>query len=364
MNFFRWFICVVVLCAGIAYADDTAVSNRPAHHTDNGFRNPHIEHSDKTVFSYFLMRVTTAEWADHVAQRNAVPRQQADREAILKAGEQPQITWVGHSTFLIQYRGINILTDPMFSTRASPFSFVGPKRYTAPGVAIEQLPQIDYVVISHNHYDHLDAATVERLGNATRWLVPLGHRDWFAKRGVTRLREFDWWDELEEPLLSIVATPSQHWSARGLNDRFKALWASWVIDFGDFRVWFAGDTGYNDTQFRQIGDRFSNVDLALIPIGGYAPRWFMGPMHVNPEEAVQIHLDVNARRSIGMHWGAFPFTAEPVIEPVTRLAKAAQAANLSPGAFTTLRIGETRRFQVCPGRTQLVERRPSLTSHR
>lgn len=348
---------VMMLSAGFADASNEAVSDKPAHHTDRGFRNPYIEHSDKTAFGYLKMRVTTDEWADHASQGNTVPRQQVDLAAILKPGKQPQITWIGHSTFLIQHRGINIITDPMFSRRASPLSFIGPKRYTKPGLRIEQLPPIDYVVVSHNHYDHLDAASVERLGNTARWLVPLGHRDWFARRDVTRLIEFDWWDVLEEPPLTIKATPSQHWSARGLNDRFKALWASWAIDFGDFRVWFAGDTGYNNIQFREIGNHFAAFDLALIPIGGYAPRWFMGPMHVNPEEAVQIHLDVNARRSIGMHWGAFPFTAESVMEPVIRLSKAEKAANLPPGTFTTLRIGETWRFETCAGNTRLVQGR-------
>ena len=355
------FLSILILISGFASASDQVVAVRPIHHMENGFQNPYIEHSDKTVFSYFRMRVTTDKWADHVAQSNQVPRQQVDFESILSSGKQPQVTWVGHSTFLIQHRGINILTDPMFSRRASPLSFIGPKRYTNPGLRIEQLPSIDYVVISHNHYDHLDAATVDRLGNSALWLVPLGHKDWFERRDVTRLKEFDWWDAFEAPPLSITATPSQHWSARGLNDRFKALWASWAIDFGDFRVWFAGDTGYNEIQFREIGNHFAAFDLALIPIGGYAPRWFMGPMHVNPEEAVQIHLDVNARRSIGMHWGAFPFTAEPVMEPVMRLSKAEKAANLPSGTFTTMRIGETRRLKTCVGSTRLVQQRSSQT---
>ena len=300
------------------------------------------------------MRLTTDQWADHRAQKDAVPRRPVDIGSIRNPGKQPQITWIGHSTFLIQYRGINLLTDPVFSRRASPLSLAGPQRYTDPALDIDQLPPIDYVVISHNHYDHLDAGTVSRLGNSTQWLVPLGHREWFARLDVTRVVEFDWWDALELPALTIQAAPSQHWSSRGLNDRFAALWASWSIDFADFRIWFAGDTGYNDIQFRDIGSRFGGFDLALIPIGGYAPSWFMGPMHVNPEQAVQIHRDVRARQSIGMHWGTFPLTAEPVLEPVERLSKAVERAGLGPTVFTTLSIGETRRFQRCAETERVV----------
>lgn len=351
-----------ILVSGCAGATSQTVSVRPAHHTESGFTNPYIEQSDKTFFTFLKMRLTTDEWADHASQRDGVPRQQVDFGSIRKPGAQPQITWIGHSTFLIQYRGINLLTDPVFSRRASPLSFAGPQRYTNPAFKIEQLPPIDYVVISHNHYDHLDADTVRRLGNATQWLVPLAHRDWFARLDVTRLIEFDWWDELEEPPVTIIAAPSQHWSGRRLNDRFEALWASWVIDFGDFRVWFAGDTGYNDIQFRDIGSHFGGFDLALIPIGGYAPSWFMGAMHVNPEEAVRIHRDVNARRSIGMHWGTFPLTAEPVLEPVARLSSAVEAASLGPETFTTLKIGETRRFETCDGKTRIVQGGPPHAS--
>ena len=355
-------LLILNLITGLASANNQTDSVKPAHHTENGFRNPYIKQSDKTFFTFLKMRLTTDEWADHNAQSSGVPRQQVDLDSIIEPGGHPQITWIGHSTFLIQYRGIHLLTDPVFSTRASPLSFAGPKRYTNAALKIDQLPPIDYVVISHNHYDHLDAGTVRRLGNSTQWLVPLGHRDWFARLDVARVIEFDWWEALEVPPLKIEATPSQHWSARGLTARFEALWASWLFDFGEFRIWFAGDPGYNDIQFREIGSRFGGFDLALIPIGGYAPRWFMGPMHVNPEEAVRIHLDVNARRSTGMHWGTFPLTAEPVMEPVVRLSSAVEAANLPPETFTTLKVGETRRFEICDGNMRLVQERPQDAS--
>lgn len=350
-------LIIVALISGYVGASDQSTPDKPAHHAENGFRNPYLKQSqsEKSVFSFLKMRLTTDEWAEHGAQRDAVPQQKVNLDKIYAPCPRPQITWIGHSTFLIQYRGVNILTDPVFSKRASPLSFAGPERYTDPALTIEQLPPIDLVIISHNHYDHLDADTVKHLGNSTQWLVPLGHREWFAELEVDRVIEFDWWDEFKIPLLTVTATPSQHWSARGLNDRLKALWASWALDFGDFRLWFAGDTGYNDKQFREIGDHYGHFNLALIPIGGYAPRWFMGPMHVNPQEAVRIHLDIHAKRSVGMHWGTFPLTAEPVIEPVTRLAQALQQANLPPQSFTTFKIGETRYFDNWRGRNRLVQ---------
>ena len=249
------------------------------------------------------------------------------------------MTWIGHSTLLVQANGKAILTDPIFSQRASPVSFAGPKRYTQPAIGIEDLPKIDLVVISHNHYDHLDKDTVLAIGDKTHWCVPLGVKAWFTNLGITQVTEFDWWTQKEINGVVVQATPSQHWSARGIFDRFDTLWASWSLQMGDFKTWFAGDTGYNPVQFKEIGDRSGPFDLAMIPIGAYEPRWFMKDFHVNPEEAVLIHQDVRSKYSVGMHWGTFPLTAEPVTQPPVNLRSALKKHKLSEEEFVALPLG-------------------------
>ena len=316
-------------------------ASMPAHHTDNGFRNLYIEPLQAGFFTFLRMRYFgDEEWADYAATADRVEKVKPSLDKINTPGEQPQVTWIGHATVLVQYKGINVLTDPIFSERASPFSFNGPKRSAPPAVSIDQLPGIDFVLISHNHYDHLDEYTVRALGDRTTWVVPLGYRQWFAELGVSKVVEFDWWDQRDIAGATITATPSQHWTGRGLNDRYKALWASWAVQIGGFKFWFAGDTGYNAKIFMEIGARCGPFDLALIPIGGYEPRWFMKDMHVNPEEAVAIHKDIRSKYSLGIHWGTFPLTAEPIDEPPKRLKEAAKS--LKDSIFVTYPLGGTQ----------------------
>jgi len=320
------------------------VEGRPAHHTEDGFRNLYIEPISKGPFTFLKMKYFgDEEFSDQATEAHLVPTVEPDYSALSSPGEQPQVTWLGHSTFLIQYQGVNILTDPILSDRASPVSFAGPKRLVSMPITMANLPAIDYVVISHNHYDHLDQDTIETLGNQALYLVPLKLKPWFVDLGITpsQIMEFDWWDERKFQTLSVTATPSQHWSARGLFDRYSSLWAAWHLRIGDFTLWFGGDTGYNDIQFKEIGERFKGVDIGLIPIGAYAPRWFMAPQHVNPEEAINIHRDIGATKSIGMHWGTFQLTAEPIMEPAERLEGAVQSGLLRAKEFSTLAIGET-----------------------
>ena len=320
----------------------------PAHHSDNGFRNLYIEPKQAGFFTFMRMRYFgDEEWADYDATADRVEQVKTPLDKINAPGELPQITWIGHATVLIQYKGVNVLTDPIFSDHASPFSFAGPKRVTPPSLTIDQLPKIDFVVISHNHYDHLDAYTVETLGDRTTWVVPLGYKQWFADLGVTNVVEFDWWDQHEISGATVTATPSQHWTGRNLTDRYKALWASWAVRIGDFKFWFAGDTGYNDKIFKEIGQRWGPFDLALIPVGGYDPRWFMQDMHVNPEEAVQLHNDIQSKYSLGIHWGTFPLTAEPIDEPPARLREAAKS--LTDSVFVTYLLGQTQSISPGPG---------------
>ncbi len=263
---------------------------------------------------------------------------------------QQSLTWLGHATFLLQLSGINVLTDPHLSPRASPFSFMGPRRWVAPPLQASQLPHIDLVLISHNHYDHLDEATVRQLlqqpGGPPQFLVPLGLRRWFNARRISGVDELDWWNALKFKSLTATFTPAQHWSGRGLWDRNRSLWGGWRLDGENgSSFFFAGDTGYS-RDFLEIRARLGAVDLTALPIGAYAPRWFMAASHVDPEEAVQMHLDLGARRSVAMHWGTFVLTDEPLDEPPLRLYRALERRGLSLSDFDVWEHGETRILPV------------------
>ena len=263
------------------------------------------------------------------------------------------VTWVGHASFLLQVGGLNVLTDPVWSERASPVAFAGPRRWLPPGIPFDGLPPIDAVLIAHNHYDHLDDATVRRLAARepdTRWLVPLGLAPFLRSRGARQVVELDWWQEARLDGLVIGCTPAQHFSARGFRDRNRTLWCGWSLASVARHVFFAGDTGYHPV-FGAIAERFGPFDVALLPIGAYEPRWFMQPVHMNPEEAVQASRDLVAARPrvaerptvmVAMHWGTFKLTDEPMDEPPLRAARAWQAAGLPRKDLWVLAHGETR----------------------
>lgn len=252
-----------------------------------------------------------------------------------------QLTWIGHSTFLIRHRGRQFLTDPIFGNCDPPLPLKRLRRLHPPGLALDALPPIDEVLISHCHYDHLDAATVAHLGTEPRYWLPEGLSAWFWRRGIENVRENAWWQSAKiSDDLEIACVPAQHFAARGLFDRNKTHWCGWVIRSGDRSIYFAGDTGYCPV-FQEIGRRFGGFDLALIPIGAYRPRWLMRPMHVNPAEAVQIHLDVRSRQSVACHWGTFALTDEPPNEPPAALRTELRRRALNPLGFRALRIGET-----------------------
>ncbi|XP_014850009.1 PREDICTED: N-acyl-phosphatidylethanolamine-hydrolyzing phospholipase D-like isoform X3 [Poecilia mexicana] len=257
-----------------------------------------------------------------------------------------RVTWLGHATVLVEMEGVNILTDPIFSQRASFLQFMGPKQYRGPPCTVEQLPRIDAVLISHSHYDHLDAGSVAslnaRFGGELRWFVPLGLMDWLAKMGCENVMELDWWEENCVPghdNVTFVCTPSQHWSKRTAWDDNRSLWSSWSVLGPNHRFFFAGDTGYCPS-FQEIGRRFGPFDLAAIPIGAYLPRDVMKGQHVDPEEAVQIHQDLQAKQSVAIHWGTFAY--EYYLEPPVRLREALEQRGLKPESFFTLRHGESR----------------------
>ncbi|KAM8972107.1 N-acyl-phosphatidylethanolamine-hydrolyzing phospholipase D [Pelodytes ibericus] len=263
-----------------------------------------------------------------------------------------RVTWLGHASVMVEMDELIFLTDPIFSQRASPISFVGPKRFREPPCTVAQLPKIDAVVISHNHYDHLDYNTVlslnERFGTELRWFVPLGLLSWMQSCGCENVIELDWWEQNCVPghdEVTFVFTPSQHWCKRTAFDDNKVLWGSWSILGPSNRFFFAGDTGYC-AAFEEIGKRFGPFDVAAIPIGAYEPRWFMKSQHVDPEEAVRIHADVRANSSLGIHWGTFALANEHYLDPPIKLSEALQQYGLNPDDFFVLNHGESRHFNV------------------
>lgn len=257
---------------------------------------------------------------------------------------EPTLTWVGHATFLLQLAGLNVLTDPVFSRRVSPLSFAGPERLAPLGLSLAELPAINLVLISHNHYDHLDAAAVKVLAREhpeLTFVVPLGVKKWFTARGIDRVLELDWWQSATVGEATVTALPAQHFSGRGPLDRNATLWCSLLIEVAGKKVYFAGDTGYS-ADFADIGRAYPGIDLALLPIGAYEPNDFMRSVHVNPEEAVRIFKDLGARHAAAMHWGTFRLTLEPLDEPPQRLVKALDAEGIQRERFFAMQHGETR----------------------
>lgn len=259
-------------------------------------------------------------------------------------GSALRTTFVGHATFLVQTQGVNLLVDPVWSERASPVGFAGPKRVNAPGVAFEDLPALDAILLTHNHYDHMDMATLTRLAreNPCPIITPLGN-DSILRKAIRTVeaRAYDWGDVVDVAGVAVHLTPAQHWSARGLYDRRMALWCGFVLETAAGAVYIAGDTGYGDGAiFRDIFRKYGAARLALLPIGAYAPRWFMREQHVDPEEAVRIFEDVGAREALGCHWGTFRLTDEAIDEPAQRLAAALEQAGIAPERFRAARPGE------------------------
>jgi len=314
------------------------------HHTGNGFRNTHLK--EDHGFFEFLRWQWQRLWKDIPSADSYVfPVAKNDPEFLRANRTQKTLTWIGHATMLLQIGGFNILTDPHFSKYASPVQWAGLKRLVRPGISLEDLPPIHIVIISHDHYDSLDKQSILALyhreeGKNTRFFVPLGMKKWFEGLGVSTAIEMDWWDEYQIDALKIAAAPMQHWSKRNLFFRNKQLWASWIVMASDFRFYFGGDTGYSP-HFKETGNRYGPFDLAALPIGAYEPRWFMKNHHINPEEAVKAHKDLQAERSVAMHWGTFILTDEPLDEPPRRLKAAMKQEGLSDEEFLILKHGET-----------------------
>ena len=367
---------VLTLTAGMmaqgAWANPYYDPAKP-HHTPKGFRNTYNGAVHKPLGD--LARWKWEALLDGAPKAPQAPIPVVAPDLALITGYQrtasaadavspPALTWIGHATALVQANGLNVLTDPMFSERAAPVQIVGPRRAQPPGVALDDLPLIDVVVVSHNHYDHLDRASVVALdlkakaqGHGTLFLVPLGLKPWLATLGITNVVELDWWQQHTVQGVEFHLTPVQHWSARGLGDQSETLWGAWAVLGPNFHWYFGGDAAYSkdiaDTRARlasrQGESQGGGFDLALLPVGGYAPRWFMREQHMNPQEALQAHQDLAAQRSVGIHWGTFMLTDEPLDQPPLDLAAAKAVLGVGDDAFFVLKIGQTR---------QLPRRRP------
>lgn len=277
--------------------------------------------------------------------------QPVDHALLAQRHKAPVVTWLGHVSLLLQVAGLNVLIDPTLASHAGPLGRFGAPRRVPPPLTPEQLPRIDAVLVSHNHYDHLCSATLKRLraaGQNPRFIVPLGLRDWFVRRGMDNTVELDWWNAAElAPGVRVHFTPAQHWSRRSLNDTNASLWGGYLLEWsrpgaaGPWRFLFPGDTGYSD-DFKTIRQRIGAVDFLALPIGAYLPRDFMKPMHVNPADAVQLMLDVQARQAMGVHWGTFALTQEAFDHPPRDLAAALAERGLPAERVWLMRHGETR----------------------
>jgi N-acyl-phosphatidylethanolamine-hydrolysing phospholipase D len=345
-------------------ASEDPERERPPHHASGGgFRNPwHAPdiRGGRDVLKWMAQRVTSGRIFERERASFQIATPSFDRPRA--ARDTLTATWVGHSTVLVQLGTVTVLTDPIWSRRASPVPLLGPSRHVRAAVPFAELPPIDVTLVSHNHYDHLDARTVRRLRRRLPdmpWAAPLGLASWLRARGVRRAWELDWWDTLHVGGAQVTPVPARHFSARGLDDRFATLWCGWVIEADGWRVLFCGDSGMHD-DWAEIGARLGPFDLMMIPIGAYEPRWFMAPVHMNPEEAVATYEAVIAGGAppagnvpptrhppvmLPIHWGTFKLTDEPLDQPPARVRAAWASAGHDSQSLWLLRHGETRRIE-------------------
>jgi L-ascorbate metabolism protein UlaG (beta-lactamase superfamily) len=283
-----------------------------------------------------------AQWPGRVAVHRYPP------PPLAVADGEVAVTFIGHSTFLVRTSRAVFITDPVFTSHAGPFGITGPRRVRRPGLLPGELPTVDFVLLSHNHYDHLQPSSLA-LFEGTPIVTTLGVGRYLEGAGQEDATELDWWQWATVGEAEVTCVPAQHFSARTPWDRNKSLWCGFVVRSGGATVYFAGDSGYSP-QFAEIGEKCPGIDVALMPIGAYEPRWFMTPAHMNPDEAVRAHLDVRARRSIGMHFGTFQLTDEPIDEPLEKLDEARAEHGVDASSFRTLDFGETLVFSQEIGR--------------
>jgi L-ascorbate metabolism protein UlaG (beta-lactamase superfamily) len=320
------------------------IEGKPGHHTTKGFQNyPTVSAPVSKGFLFYMRRVLDSFFLPEVPNEHFL----SEKEAIANfklLEDKNTITWLGHSTFLLRIDGITILTDPFLTEFASPVSFGGARRFIPPGITIDNLPPIDIILVSHNHYDHLDLRTIEQLEKKEKIIVfvPLGLKKYFSSRGYKTVHELDWEDSFSVNNLRLVALPAVHFSGRGFNDKNKTLWCSWAILTSTGNYFFSGDTGYSPLIFRAIGKKYKSFALSILPIGAYEPRKLQWTSHAIPEETVGIGLDLNAKVLVASHWGTIKLSDEPLWEPPERFRKAAISGDLEIENIWIMKIGETR----------------------
>ena len=317
----------------------------PAQHSGSAYKNVDPEYRRASHWARLHSLVVGSTWLVTERRVAALPPGTPDWDLLRNGAQTPTVTWIGHSTVLVQLDGVTFLTDPNWDDRSGPFSGrIGVRRYTPPGIAFDDLPPIDFVLISHDHYDHLDEPTVRRLARTfdPLFIVPKGIKSWLADRGITHAVELDWGESVVVKGLTVVCTPAQHGGGRTALDQGRRLWASWAV-LGSKRFYFGGDTGYY-RHFKQIGAALGPFDLAALPIGSYTPREIAKPVHISPEEAIQASLDLRAAHFVGVHWGTFALAREPYDEPPHRLTAEIERRHLDPAVAWVLKPGETRRW--------------------
>ena len=319
------------------------MGNESDHHTSKGFQNyPYVETDAPKGAFFYLRRVWSSIFLPDVPDNYVVPEAEAIRQ--FNSLDSNKIIWLGHASFLIKISGKTILTDPFFSEYASPVSWAGPRRFVPPGISIENLPSINIIIISHNHYDHLDDKTIRGIKEKERIhvIVPLGLKDFFLERGYTIVSELDWKESISFDDLEITSLPSVHNSGRSTDDKNQALWAAWAIKSMACKILFVGDTGYSETIFKNIGNQRGQFDYAILPIGAYEPREVMWMSHITPEEAVTIGKEVMANILIASHWGTINLSDEPTFEPPQRFKDAGEKNGFLEESLWIMKIGETR----------------------
>jgi N-acyl-phosphatidylethanolamine-hydrolysing phospholipase D len=306
------------------------------------FQNLDPEYHRATLLARARSLIVGGTWLVGERHVKPLPVVTPDTAAFRDNASRATVTWIGHSTLLVQLDGLNFLTDPTWASRSGPFGgFVGVGRYTPPAIAFDDLPRIDFVLISHDHYDHLDEATVKHLAQEfnPRFVVPLGIKQWLADRGITNVVELNWGESVRIGGLTVVCTPAQHGSGRTLLDQGRRLWASWAV-LGSKRFYFAGDTGYYQ-HFKEIGEALGPFDLAALPIGSYTPRALAKPVHMSPEEALQAWTDLHAAKFLGIHWGTFALAREAYDEPPRRIAEEVGRRHLDADSVWIVKPGVT-----------------------
>ena len=329
--------------APAAISPPTVVAGlQPAQRIGRAFRNLDPDYQRASVWARGRSLIVGGTWLVGERRVAPLPAARPDLAALRDDSRQATVTWIGHSTLLVSLDGVNFLTDPNWGSRSGPFGgLVGVGRYTPPAVAFDDLPRIDFVLISHDHYDHLDEPTVRHLAEVfnPRFIVPLGIKKWLEDRDIRNVVELNWGESVKIGDVTVVCTPAQHGSGRTLVDQGRRLWASWAV-LGSRRFYFAGDTGYY-RHFKDIGEALGPFDLAALPIGSYTPRALAKPVHISPEEALQAWQDLRAAKFLGIHWGTFGLAREPYDEPPRRIAEEVARRHLDADSVWILKPGAT-----------------------